>query len=212
MESILPKSFIEALSGALIILAMFLVVCALFPRIRSCATRLFAIILVAALALFCNKIVTYFAALFIIATAVTELEFLQNLAAIIRGDKSYFDYKAAISGKIEPPQENVKPKRQLMEYKILNTLWTKQVNKFPDFTTLFTFRLHANSSEYLKFREASSKLIGEGLISETDQGQLYLTNSGFDHCKQHYGEFPSDQWWPEETINEENLRGVLNKD
>jgi hypothetical protein len=43
--------------------------------------------------LFSNHWSTYFAGLFIIATAVTELEFLQNLAAIIRGNKDYFDYK-----------------------------------------------------------------------------------------------------------------------
>ncbi|BDW94847.1 hypothetical protein MACH10_05320 [Thalassospira tepidiphila] len=48
---------------------------------------------VVSLALFSSHWVTYFAAIFIVATAVTELEFLQNLAAIIRKDENYFNYK-----------------------------------------------------------------------------------------------------------------------
>ena len=47
----------------------------------------------ASLALFAHNAYSYFAALFIVATAVTQLEFLQNLAAIIRGSKEYFDYQ-----------------------------------------------------------------------------------------------------------------------
>jgi hypothetical protein len=57
------------------------------------AIRLAAILLVASLSLFANSTWTYFAAIFIIATAITELEFLEKLAAIIRGSKEYFDYK-----------------------------------------------------------------------------------------------------------------------
>ena len=96
-----------------------------------------------------------------------------------------------------------------MEYKILNTLWTKQVNKFPDFSKVFTFRINTNSPEYIEYREASSKLMGEKLISETDFGQIHITQAGFEYCKEHYREFPPDQWWPNETINEENLIIVI---
>ncbi len=73
--------------------ASILVFASLIPGIRGHTTRLLAILLVVGLALFSNYWVTYFAALFIVATAVTELEFLQNLAAIIRGNKEYFEYK-----------------------------------------------------------------------------------------------------------------------
>jgi len=93
----------------------------------------------------------------------------------------------------------------------LNTLWTKQVNKFPTFSTLFTFVISQNTPEYLQFREAGSKLFGEGLVGETDAGQYHLTHKGWEWCKEHYNEFPSDQWWPEETIDEENLKKVLKK-
>lgn len=55
--------------------------------------RVCALFLVGVVALFANSAYTYFAAVFIIATAVTQLEFLQNLAAIIRGSKEYFEYQ-----------------------------------------------------------------------------------------------------------------------
>ncbi len=208
MEKIIPSSFIQVLAGVFSLLVLVSFITSFWQSIRSHSVRLFAITLISALALFAHNGWVYFASVFIIATAVTETEFLQNLAAIIRGSRPYWDWKLASSGQITAPKEKIIPERSPMEYKILNTLWTKQVNKFPDFKVLFTFRIHVNSTEYLEYREAGSRLIGEGLISESDQGQFYLTVKGFEYCKTHYKEFPSDQWWPEETINQENLRKV----
>jgi hypothetical protein len=108
-----PSSFIEALAGGVMTFALFLVLLSLIPCIRSHATRLLAILMVAGLALFSNYWATYFAALFIVATAVTELEFLQNLAAILRGNKEYFQYKKEhlsreqVEKKVEKEQEQL---------------------------------------------------------------------------------------------------------
>lgn len=101
-----------------------------------------------------------------------------------------------------------KQQRSAMEYKILRTLWTKQVNRWPDMSHLWTFRMNANYDRFLEYREASNRLIGEGLVRETNHGQLYLTKEGFAYCKEHYHDFPSDQWWPEETIDEKKLGEV----
>lgn len=112
------------------------------------------------------------------------------------------------SGEINPQKE--KPlEKNAMEYKILNTLWTQQVNKFPSFSPLFTFTIGQNSFEYLQFREAGGKLIGEKLLGETRIGQYYLTHPGWGWCKDHYKEFPTDQWWPEESIIKEQLKIVM---
>ena len=97
-----------------------------------------------------------------------------------------------------------------MEYMILITLWTKQVNKWPDLSMYFTFTMNfVAPSERQAFREAGAKLVGEGLIAESDNGQYLLTIEGFDYCKKHYKEFPPEQWWPEESINLENLKKVV---
>lgn len=63
--------------------------------------RVCALFLVGVVVLFANSPYTYFAAVFIIATAVTQLEFLQNLAAIIRGSKEYFDYQKETQSRSE---------------------------------------------------------------------------------------------------------------
>lgn len=100
-----------------------------------------------------------------------------------------------------------------MEKMILNTLWVQQVNYYPDYSGVWTFRIHANTPVYLAFRDAGTKLIKEGLISETNEGQYYLTKLGFDYCKEHYKEFPPDRLYPEILINNEKLKIALgNKD
>jgi hypothetical protein len=101
-------------------------------------------------------------------------------------------------------------RRSLMEYMILNTLWTKQVNKWPDLSLFFTFNMNfVSPSETKAFKEAGDILIREGLITVSENGQYMLTIAGFDYCKKHYKEFPKEQWWPEEQINKENLSKVI---
>jgi hypothetical protein len=106
--------------------------------------------------------------------------------------------------------EEAKSKRTLMEYMILNTLWTKQVNKWPDLSLFFSFSMNFPiPSENQAFREAGAKLVGEGLIAVAENGQYLLTINGFDYCKKHFKEFPPEQWWPEEQINKENLNKII---
>ncbi|MBD9439055.1 hypothetical protein [Pseudomonas sp. PDM04] len=93
MENFYPLSFFQAVGGVLCISALVFSFISLFENSRTHAIRILAIFLVVALALFANHVTVYFASVFIIATAVTELEFLQTLAAILRGNKEYFAYK-----------------------------------------------------------------------------------------------------------------------
>ncbi|CAG1065757.1 hypothetical protein BAC1_01346 [uncultured bacterium] len=113
MEYFVPNSFIETLAGLIICLALVLGFVSLIPVLRSHAIRLLALFVVAALSLFSNHWSTYFAGIFIIATAVTELEFLQNLAAIIRGNKDYFDYKKETLS-IEQQQKKIEKEQELI--------------------------------------------------------------------------------------------------
>lgn len=204
MESLLPNSFHEALIAITILLSILFGPISFFPKIRAHAMKLSALLFIIGLALLANHWSTYFAAIFIVSTSVTELDFLLSLASIIRGGK-----KPTMGAATPNLIESTPRRRTAMEYKILNTLWTKQVNKWPDVSLLFSFKLGPGSPEFPGFREAGGKLIGEGLISETPDGQYFLTPSGFEFCKKNYKEFPDDQWWPEETINKENLAKVV---
>lgn len=95
-----------------------------------------------------------------------------------------------------------------VQKQILNTLWTKQVNRWPNLSEgAWSFRINANAGSFFKFTKAKSKLILQGLITETNEGHIILTPPGFEYCRDHYEEIKStDQWWPEETINEEKLK------
>lgn len=112
-SQIIPATFIEALGGGVMLFAVVFLMTSLVPCIRSHSTRLLALLLVVGLALFSNHPATYFAALFIVATAVTELEFLQNLAAIIRGNKEYFQYKMEHLSKEQVEKKVEKEQAQL---------------------------------------------------------------------------------------------------
>lgn len=62
--------------------------------LRAHALRLSGLFLLASIAFRSHNAWVYSASVFIIATAVTQLEFLQNLAAILRGaGREYFSYK-----------------------------------------------------------------------------------------------------------------------
>lgn len=146
-----------------------------------------------------------------IATARSELAAAITVQASVRQDFHFGPETGSVPAELggNPNALVAGAARSGMEYKILNTLWTKQVNKFPDLAQRFTFRLHANRSEFVEWRLDASKLFGEGFVGEADNGQIFLTHEGFEYCKAHHGEFPPEQWWPEEPINQENLLQVM---
>lgn len=88
-----PDTIRLAIGAGFSIMAIAFVFLSMFKVIRSHTIRVAAILIVFAIALFSDHWSTYFAAVFIVATAVTELGFLQNLAAIIRGNKEYFQFQ-----------------------------------------------------------------------------------------------------------------------
>ena len=108
-------------------------------------------------------------------------------------------------------QHGLTVNRSRIEYMILNTLWTKQVNRYDDASQVWTFRINDNAPVFLEYRDASTKLIREGFVRELQNGHLCLTESGFDYCKSHYQDFPPEQWWPGEELDQERLKTVLKK-
>lgn len=101
-----PENYSSVIGTLLLLVAIAFLSFTLSKDNRSHATKVFAILLVSAISLFSAHWTTYFAAIFIVATAVTELEFLQSLAAIIRKDKNYFDYRKEVLSR----EENIKRK------------------------------------------------------------------------------------------------------
>jgi len=112
LNGIFPQNVIELCALISLLLGVIFTFWSMHTDSRSQATKLLAICFIAGFSLFSNHPATYFAAIFIIATAVTELEFLQNLAAIIRGNSDYFDYKKeALSREQKENKEDLENKK-----------------------------------------------------------------------------------------------------
>ena len=111
----------------------------------------------------------------------------------------------------EQIQSTVAVERSPMQYKILKSFWTKQVNKYEQWLKgeVWMFRINSSSPKFLEWREAATQLILEGLVTEDDQGRIYLTPVGFEYCKKNYKDFGEDEFWVEETIDEDKLKKVL---
>ena len=112
MESLLTSLLPDTYSNFIGTVALIITIICLFISFslnqRNHATKIFSILLVTSLAFFSSHWSTYFAAIFIVATAVTELEFLQNLAAILRKDENYFNYKKEALSK----EDNIRRKAE----------------------------------------------------------------------------------------------------
>lgn len=99
MEFIKLENYSSLIGTVVLLASLMCLLSSYFYDDKGHTTKLFSILIIASLSLFSAHWATYFAAIFIIATAVTELEFLQTLAAIMRKDKNYFDYKKEILSK-----------------------------------------------------------------------------------------------------------------
>lgn len=107
MEFVQPDTYTNQVGTLALIIAIVCLLLSFLNAQKGHGTKLFSIMLVASLALFSSHWGTYFAAIFIVATAVTELEFLQNLAAIIRKDENYFKYRKEAFSKEEAIKRKV---------------------------------------------------------------------------------------------------------
>ncbi len=86
-ERILPGSFIELLAGILLLAALVFTLASLFKENKRPITRLAAILFVSSLCLFSDNGWIYFVGVFIIATAIIDLDFIQNVVGIFKGTR-----------------------------------------------------------------------------------------------------------------------------
>ena len=93
LQKLIPENFRELFSFFAFFISLIFAFISLCKSQLEHGLRMAAILFIIALSLFAHNGYCYFGAIFIIATAVTQLDFLQNLAAIIRGSKEYFDFK-----------------------------------------------------------------------------------------------------------------------
>lgn len=93
MDIILPKTFMEFVGGIALFAAIVFIALSIKKGIRQYLHKVSGLLLLIAVSAFAENVWCYLAIVFIIGTTVTELEFLQNIAAIIRGNEAYFKHK-----------------------------------------------------------------------------------------------------------------------
>ena len=87
IEVFLPTSFQQALIAVTLSLSLLLYPVSFAPRVRAHTVKMISLLLIVSVTLLADHWSTYFAAIFIISTSVTELDFLLSLASIIRGGR-----------------------------------------------------------------------------------------------------------------------------
>src|SRR5690554_587906 len=101
MGNIIPNNFRELVSGVSVLLGFLFFFVSLFFCFKEHALRISGILILFGLCLFANNAYCYFASVFIVATTITQIEFLENLVAILKGNKDYFEYKKELIPKAE---------------------------------------------------------------------------------------------------------------
>lgn len=131
--NLVPDKFSSFIGTISLVVAFVCMYMTFIEKQRAHATKLFAIMIVVSLSFFASHWGTYFAAIFIVATAVTELDFLQNLAAIISKDKNYFEYRKEALSK----EQNIKRKaEEVVEEEFKKTMKSQKSYRANDKTTV----------------------------------------------------------------------------
>lgn len=192
MEHLIPSSYQHFIGSIVLIFAFICLFITFLDKQKSHATKLFSMLLVIALSLFSAHWSTYFAAIFIIATAVTELEFLQNLAAIIRKDENYFKFKQESLS----TEDNIKRKStEFIEDELISERKNKNdnkdtidLNKLQDMSRTFQMKLsldieekalnflsktYGNIQHGVRFTKDGTSVEFDGVISNKSENTIF---------------------------------------
>ncbi|NBD25414.1 hypothetical protein [Paenibacillus glycinis] len=89
----LLENFRESIAVLSISLALIFICIFIWTKVlKKEALKVVGILIVLGVSLFANEATSYFLAILVLATLVTNLEFLQNIAAIIRNSDAYFNH------------------------------------------------------------------------------------------------------------------------
>ncbi|MCT4631909.1 MAG: hypothetical protein N4A76_04115 [Firmicutes bacterium] len=91
----------ELVGIVIISISLLMIIISIFNILKEKLMKLIGVTLIVGLSLVSNSNSNYFLSILVIATLITELDFLQNIAAIIRNSDSYFSYKFQSHQEIE---------------------------------------------------------------------------------------------------------------
>lgn len=202
LETILSSSYPNLVGSVTLAVASIFLFIACFAKYKKRSIRLSSILLVVSLSLFSSHVLTYFAAIFIVATAVTELEFLQNLAAIVRKNESYFSFKKEALSKadsLKRKEEEVMEEECADEAQVHNGLVTGNDIRLSHLQDLpraalvrLSFRVEEKALDYLskeygpiersvRFRKNGEAVVFDGVVESSGDGEMTVLNVRWSH-------------------------------
>lgn len=200
-------------SGFSVLLALF----AMSKWATPTAPRYFGYSMIVTLAAFADHWSVYILATVIVATTVAQPDFLRDIVALIVQNYPYWKGGRPVeSTNVQPEAEQANRstpttvgQRPIVEQKILNTLWIKQVNRFDDWPeSRWMFRPGSDDPYWADFVKASDRLAREGLVICTQDRMVYMTDHGFEYCRDHNQELGTEHWWADEQLDQEKLEKV----
>lgn len=93
IENLISNPIREIIAFFLIVISIVFVLLSYCIKIRNHSLKIIGILIVLSTALFANDANSYFLSIIILATLVTNLDFLENISAILRNSEAYFKYK-----------------------------------------------------------------------------------------------------------------------
>lgn len=156
------NSAASALSvGFALISLVIAMICIFFPRAQSISTKLLGSLMVLALAFAANSGLVYSLAIFIVATLVTDLDFLEKIAALFWNRDKYWEYRMgkATPSEVKARVANEARKEAEAENTPLEGSMTDKANAEPDSSAINSF-----VSTAISFEKAAQHalLSGEG--------------------------------------------------
>lgn len=176
-----PLSFLELLAGLLLVLVLAISLLLFIPKIHSKLLKIISIFLMFSLTLFADNFWIYFLCMLVIATSITNVDFLENIAAIIRNSDSYFNYKSSKASKKQVEnkiEDEILAETESSESEVINNTTMNPIhnsapnnNKINDFVKLEELAL-SEEEKYFKskierniiFRNKSQNLCVDGII------------------------------------------------
>lgn len=181
-----PLFFLELLAGLLLILVLVISLLLFIPKIHSKLLKIISIFLIISLTLFANNFWIYFLCTLVIATSITNVDFLENIAAIVRNSDSYFNYKSSKASKKQVEnkiEDEILTENESSESEVINNTTMTLIhnsapdnNKITDFVKLEELALSEEEKYFnskiernIIFRNKNQNLCVDGIIdSEVD--------------------------------------------
>ncbi|MBE0615082.1 MAG: hypothetical protein IH604_15525 [Burkholderiales bacterium] len=150
----------SVLSAGFAIVGLFVAaICIFFPRQQSVSIKLLGSLMVLALAFAANNVAVYSLAIFIVATLVTDLDFLEKIAALFWNRDKYWEYRM---GQIPPSEVKARVASEAQQEAEAESSTTTETGVKPEKERLGPSAIKSFVADALSFERAVNNALAAG--------------------------------------------------